>query len=335
MRHKPLIVWVLCASVLAFGFAAGARAQLRLEAPVRCPSTVSCTIQKYVDTDPGPGYRDYTCGDLSSPDHEGTDIRVPTLADMALGVPVTAAASGTVTAVRDGMDDINVKDIDPALIEKRGGGNLVVLDHGNGWRTIYAHLRKGSVRVNKGDRVAAGQTLGEIGMSGRAEFPHVEFMVKRGRRVIDPFLGLDPMAPCGETGTPLWSEAALAELGYVATGLLSAGFAPERANAKRARAGRYFVDTLPADSPALVFWVDLFGVKKGDRARSRLLDANGAVLADGTTELEKRFAQWFRFVGKRRPADGWPPGTYRGEFSLTRAGAPAPVVSIVREIELR
>ncbi len=104
-----------------------------LESPVDCPLEVGCLIQKYVDGDAGPEYVDYRCGRLSSPGHRGTDFRLPRLADMARGVAVVAAAAGVVTAVRDGMDDVNVNDIDRDTIKGRDAGNLVMIDHGGGW----------------------------------------------------------------------------------------------------------------------------------------------------------------------------------------------------------
>jgi hypothetical protein len=47
--------------------------------------------------------------------------------------------------------------------------------------------------------------------------------------------------------------------------------------------------------------------------------------------------QWFQFVGRKRPSPGWPPGRYRGEYTLTRTvdGQPKTVIEIRREIELR
>lgn len=54
-------------------------------------------------------------------------------------------------------------------------GNSVVLDLGDGVYAVFAHLRRGSVRVGKGDRVRAGDVLGEIGNSGNTSEPHLHF----------------------------------------------------------------------------------------------------------------------------------------------------------------
>ncbi|XVQ13994.1 M23 family metallopeptidase [Spirillospora sp. CA-255316] len=56
-------------------------------------------------------------------------------------------------------------------------GNHVVLDLGDGTYAVLAHLRRGSVRVRKGQRVRAGDVLGEVGNSGNSSEPHLHFHV--------------------------------------------------------------------------------------------------------------------------------------------------------------
>lgn len=54
-------------------------------------------------------------------------------------------------------------------------GNSVTLDLGDGVYAVFAHLRRGSVRVRKGDRVRVGDVLGEVGNSGNTSEPHLHF----------------------------------------------------------------------------------------------------------------------------------------------------------------
>lgn len=107
------------------------------------------------------------------------------------GAPVHAVADGrVVTAYRCQRDHWD-RATWPALIylftvealgRELGGqpfvfGNHVVIDHGGGIYSAYAHLRRGSVRVRRGDRVSAGQQLGEVGNSGNASEPHLHFQL--------------------------------------------------------------------------------------------------------------------------------------------------------------
>ncbi|MEV4001372.1 M23 family metallopeptidase [Actinomadura sp. NPDC049753] len=54
-------------------------------------------------------------------------------------------------------------------------GNSVTLDLGDGVYAVFAHLRRGSLRVSKGDRVRAGDVLGQVGNSGNSSEPHLHF----------------------------------------------------------------------------------------------------------------------------------------------------------------
>jgi murein DD-endopeptidase MepM/ murein hydrolase activator NlpD len=94
--------------------------------------------------------------------HEGIDIAVPS------GTPVHAAASGTV--------------IYAAWMT--GYGNLVVLDHGNGLATAYAH--NSSLLVSVGQRVSQGQTISLSGSTGHSTGPHVHFEVRVNGVAVDP-----------------------------------------------------------------------------------------------------------------------------------------------------
>ncbi len=58
-----------------------------------------------------------------------------------------------------------------------GYGNYVVIDHGNGYRTLYAHMLNNSIVVKAGDRVGQGQKLGVMGSTGRSTGVHLHFEV--------------------------------------------------------------------------------------------------------------------------------------------------------------
>ena len=125
----------------------------RIGLPVECAFGSICSVQNYVDLDPGPGRLDPGCGRLTYDGHDGTDFRVRDLIAMEEGVRVLAAADGVVKATRDGMADVSIREIGREAVSGREAGNGVLIDHGGGWETQYSHLRSGSVSVEPGDRV--------------------------------------------------------------------------------------------------------------------------------------------------------------------------------------
>lgn len=88
------------------------------------------------------------------------------------GQRVVAAAAGKVVSVEDKYDD-NPLNTPSTTAPKQG--NNVVIDHGSGEFSMYAHLKRGSVMVKAGDAVKSGQQLGEVGNSGNSPIPHLHF----------------------------------------------------------------------------------------------------------------------------------------------------------------
>jgi len=274
--------------------------------PVQCTLGETCFIQQYHDHDAGPAATDFTCGPLSYDGHDGTDIAVPTLAAMAAGVTVLAAAPGLVLGIRDGMRDgqpgPDVKD--------RECGNGVLIDHGGGWQTQYCHLRQGSVVVLKGDSVATGRPLGLIGQSGQAEFPHLHLAVRRNGEELDPF---SPEATtCGAAGDDLWTDPPP----YTPGGIIDIGFSTEVPEFDAIKAGLP-PTVLTPQSPALVVWVHVFGARAGDALLFEITGPDGSIITERVL-LEKTQARLFRAVGKRLRGEGWPPGRYNGTARMLR-----------------
>ncbi|MER7108043.1 M23 family metallopeptidase [Streptomyces sp. NPDC000229] len=112
----------------------------------------------------------------------------------AFGAPLLAVADATVVHAEDGQRDHLSRNSLPALpyfllvegvFRSLGGprriiGNHIVLDLGNGTYAMYAHLRRGSLQVRPGDRVAAGQPLARCGNSGNSTEPHLHFQLMDG-----------------------------------------------------------------------------------------------------------------------------------------------------------
>ncbi len=87
------------------------------------------------------------------------------------GQPILAPGAGTVVTALDSLPDQQPGQMDPRNV----AGNHVIVDHGNGEFSLLAHLRRGSVAVRAGERVAQGQKLGECGNSGNTSEPHLHY----------------------------------------------------------------------------------------------------------------------------------------------------------------
>lgn len=287
--------------------------------PVQCIFPTECYVQSYVDLDPNPQIADHACGVNTYDGHKGTDFRLRNLDLMDKGIPVVAAADGVVTRVRDGVRDVHMKLFGRKLAYRRGAGNFLVLDHGNGWRTLYGHMRKDSIAVKKGARVKAGQRLGLVGMSGLTEFPHLHFEINAKGRVIDPFVGPQPPNDCQGPKNTLWTGPALATLTYRPRFLIGAGFADVPLSREALLYGLHVRKQLSRKAPNIVYHADFAGTRVGDTFRLRIYGPDGQVFAESLDTAKKDAPVKLRLVGRKiakRPA--WPTGDYRGEFILFR-----------------
>jgi murein DD-endopeptidase MepM/ murein hydrolase activator NlpD len=100
--------------------------------------------------------------------NDGIDVAIPN------GTPVRAADDGVVTYAGD---------------ELKGYGNLVLIRHGNGYVTAYAHANE--VLVKHGDTVKRGQVIARSGATGTVKEPELHFEIRKGATPVDPstFLG--------------------------------------------------------------------------------------------------------------------------------------------------
>lgn len=100
---------------------------------------------------------------------------------LSYGEPVLAVADGTVVkAVSDVPDTVTETGKLPADVSFADlGGNVVVLDIGNGVYVSYFHLAPGAPTVKAGDKVTRGTVVGRLGNSGNSSGPHLHFQLQR------------------------------------------------------------------------------------------------------------------------------------------------------------
>ncbi len=291
----------------------------RLSLPVDCLATDDCFIQWYMDIDAGPGREDPFCGILTYDGHRGIDFRLRDRKAMRRGFSVLAALDGVVAATRDGIDD--PPRVDRKAIAGRECGNGVLLQHRGGYLTQYCHMRKGSIAVKRGQRVRAGDRLGLIGQSGLADFTHLHFELRHGRKIIDPFTGQVAQTPprCQPlAGKGLWADETAPFLVYRPVGLVRDGFSAVIPDREIMDEGR---DRLPSvTSPALLYWLRLYGVRKGDRVNLTLWAPGGRIMAESRNIAPRDMAQVHYYLGRKLRTKRWPPGRYRARTELLRQG---------------
>jgi len=90
----------------------------------------------------------------------------------AFGQSVFADANGKIALAVDQYDD---NAINAPSTANPPQGNSVVIDHGNGEFSMYAHLKRGSVQVKTGDAVKAGQQIALVGNTGNSPIPHLHY----------------------------------------------------------------------------------------------------------------------------------------------------------------
>jgi LysM repeat protein len=115
-------------------------------------SSIANTTGYFVN--PVPGYSRRSQG-LHGPGNRGVDLAAPT------GTPIYASASGTVLLARVGWNGAY--------------GNMVVITHSNGTKTLYAHMSK--IATSTGKSVYKGEIIGYVGSTGRSTGPHLHFEV--------------------------------------------------------------------------------------------------------------------------------------------------------------
>lgn len=159
-KSRKTISAGLIVAVMAFGqmsnlWAAPTQAtEVALISQPETPLVTQTTLEKPLDGRLAQGFHGF---------HRGIDLLAP------LGTPIEPITGGVVAEVSLG---------------RIGWGNTVVIDHGNGLLSRYAHMRE--VRVIEGEAVAKDQLLGNVGLTGWTTGPHLHLEIYQNGRAIDP-----------------------------------------------------------------------------------------------------------------------------------------------------
>jgi murein DD-endopeptidase MepM/ murein hydrolase activator NlpD len=107
------------------------------------------------------------------------------------GVDLVAPAGTPVHAAADGVVETATSEYAPAP----DSGSVLVIDHGRGTKTFYAHL--GTIEARTGQRVRRGDVVARVGISGLTTGPHVHFEVWKGGEHVDPLSTVSGLPAAG------------------------------------------------------------------------------------------------------------------------------------------
>ena len=271
--------------------------------PLAPPLGTDSFLSNYVDDDPAQGSMiDYMGGrDHLYDGHRGTDVAIHNFQLQDRGIPVVAAAPGTVQSTTYHFGDRNTSTPYP------DGGNGLSILHDDGSRAFYWHVRTNSVVVEPGERVEAGQPLAYVGSSGWTPIPHLHFELSGGR---DPWEGTFHTAPS------LWAEQP-AYVGDAPIWMMDAdvftldavGGSLSGLTQRKLKERIHAPAVIGTDEPAIYAWTHL-QANVGDQYLIRLLDATGTqVGAESVTIGQKTRYGWYAHVFAM-PANA-PEGTWR------------------------
>lgn len=238
-------------------------------------------IGNYADVDPRVGIAaDYRGGVYQYDGHDAHDSgpQAQYFNAQDMGIPLIAAADGTVSQVVDG-------NFDRESAQNNRQGNYILLDHGNSWQTLYYHAAANTIVVKVGDQVKRGQLLGYMGSSGNSTGTHIHFTPLYRNAVVET----------GYAPSTYWVNPPTYS-GDVPTTLFAAGmtnFAPSYTElSERISSINSFSTSEPGTAS---FWTTLWNFKTTDTLTWRWIRPNNTFFDNGfnPSQTYQRFSWWY------------------------------------------
>lgn len=287
--------------------------------PIDCIIGESCWVMNYVDMGADDGKKtDPACQERTYDSHKGTDFMILDEIAMKKGVNVIAPLDGTVTKVRDGEEDIWADEAQLKMIQdqRKECGNAVMVDHGDDFKTIYCHMKKDSIKVKPNQEIKKGDKLGEVGLSGFTQFPHLHFGILQENKIIDPFTGQQNTQSCGKRKASLWSSEL--DLQYQPIIIPAIGFSDNIPALDQIERDTTAPSIIPQDADLLAFWIVALGVQEGDKITLEIKDPNDKIYARRDITQDNTRARQFYYTGRRTQNEPLKEGVYTGTITIKR-----------------
>lgn len=282
------------ASFLLFLFFSLSTTAIKLEFPLDCDLGKTCWISNLPRHYLKDKQVDFRCGPNTYDDHKGTDFALKDYKQMREGVKVLAPFDGKIRATRDKISDVSVRIAGKNSVKGVECGNGVVISNGK-YEAQLCHLKKNSIKVKKGQIVKAGDVVGLVGLSGFTEYPHLHMSLRKDSKEIDPFYGNQD--GCGNKPESMWKDKDKIHKNAKTGIVYNYGFTFKQPNMEQIRKGKY-ITKQPEYPEALVGFVDIFSVDKGDKIELSITDSYGKVVTARDHLFGKYQARYFFFIGK-------------------------------------
>ncbi|MBV6458290.1 MAG: hypothetical protein HONBIEJF_01416 [Fimbriimonadaceae bacterium] len=253
--------------------------------PIGATQWQDSPVTGFVDVKAGVGAMDWDGTNFTYDFHTGHDMVIRGFAEQEVGVPVFAALDGTVLFAVDGHPDHNTN-------HEPTPPNYVVIDHGNGQSVTYMHLKKNSVAVSVGQRVEAGEQIGQIGSSGNSTGPHLHFQSMLDGKTYEPSTGIGNPGESGwEHQIPIRRDLYL--LDFNLTDIRTGDYPPPPWNIPRR--GQFVVGT----QQAIGWWYFICNLPARSNWRFRVHKPGGEIALDNQGNYlnpwQYNFSFWWSF----------------------------------------